>query len=65
MSWRRLTVLIRGLSPHSIWVLRRRAHLNPNGTSGGPGGPGGGVRRITDPAAIEAFICSLGTKKVA
>lgn len=53
MSWRRFTVLLRDLSPESIWKRIAAAKVRP------------GVRRLEDPDEIEMFVASLGTKKAA
>jgi hypothetical protein len=55
MTWRRLTTLIHGLSPQSLWALTHRARSHA--------GHRGPVNRITDPKAIESYMAGLATRK--
>lgn len=52
MTWRRFVVLLNGLSVGSTWKLLGRAEHRGSGSAG--------VRRLDDPAEIEAYFSGIG-----
>lgn len=51
MSWRRFAVLLRDLSPESMWKRIAASKIRP------------GVVRLEDPQEIEDFFSALATKR--